>query len=48
MPRPSATVASGQAFSSVLCIHKEDTRPALTAFVETLKKVYREAVAFPM
>ena len=35
-------------FSCVLCTHKEDERPALKAFIETLKTLYREAVAFPL
>lgn len=35
-------------FSCVLCTHKEDTRPILKAFIETLTKLYQEAVAFPL
>ena len=35
-------------FSCVLCTHKEDVRPALKAFLDTLKALYREAVAFPL
>ena len=35
-------------FSCVLCTHREDNRPALAAFVEILKQLYREAVAFPL
>ena len=35
-------------FSCVLCTHKEDTRPILKAFMETLTKLYQEAVAFPL
>ena len=38
----------GEHFSCVLCTHKEDDRPALRAFLETLKTLYREAVAFPL
>ena len=34
-------------FSCVLCTHKEDARPVLKAFIETLAKLYQEAVAFP-
>ena len=37
-----------ETFSCVLCTHKEDTRPALKAFVETLKQLYKQTVAFPM
>lgn len=35
-------------FSCVLCTHKEDVRPALQAFLDTLKTLYRQAVAFPL
>ena len=35
-------------FSCVLCTHKEDTRPILKAFIETLTKLYQEAIAFPV
>lgn len=35
-------------FSCVLCTHKEDTRPILKAFIETLTKLYKEAIAFPL
>ena len=35
-------------FSCVICTHKEDTRPILKAFIETLTKLYQEAVAFPL
>ena len=37
-----------EAFSCVLCTHKEDDRSSLSAFIEILSKIYREAVAFPM
>ena len=35
-------------FSCVLCTHREDTRPSLTAFLDILTKLYRDAVAFPL
>ena len=35
-------------FSCVLCTHKEDVRPVLKAFIETLTKLYHEAIAFPL
>jgi len=35
-------------FSCVLCTHREDRRPSLYAFLDVLKKLYREAVAFPL
>ena len=35
-------------FSCVLCTHKEDGRASLTAFLNVLKKLYDEAVAFPL
>ena len=38
----------GEQFSCVLCMHKGDDRPALGAFLNTLKTLYREAVAFPL
>ena len=34
-------------FSCVLCTHKNDNRESLIEFVEILKKLYKEAVAFP-
>ena len=37
-----------ESFSCVLCTHKEDDRPSLSAFLKTLSKLYREAVAFPL
>ena len=38
----------GESFSCVLCAHKEDRRESLRAFLDILKKLYREAVAFPL
>ena len=35
-------------FSCVLCSHKDDHRPSLAAFLEILKGLYRNAVAFPL
>jgi len=35
-------------FSCVLCTHRDDNRPALKAFLEVLKGLYRDAVAFPL
>lgn len=35
-------------FSCVLCTHREDGRASLTAFLNLLKKLYDEAVAFPL
>lgn len=37
-----------ESFSCVLCSHKEDKRPSVKAFIDTLKKLYAEAVAFPL
>ena len=37
-----------ETFSCVLCTHKADNRPSLAAFVDILKKLYRDAVAFPL
>lgn len=37
-----------ESFSCVLCTHKEDTRESLRSFVNLLKRLYREAVAFPL
>jgi DNA-binding transcriptional LysR family regulator len=34
--------------SCVLCTHKEDHRPALSVFLGVLKKLYADAVAFPV
>ena len=35
-------------FSCVLCSHRDDQRPSLAAFLEILKSLYRNAVAFPL
>ncbi len=35
-------------FSCVLCTHKDDRRTALKFFLTTLKKLYSDAVAFPL
>jgi len=35
-------------FSCVLCAHKEDQRESLSVFIDILKKLYAEAVAFPL
>ena len=35
-------------FQCVLCTHKEDQRPSLQAFLAILKKLYADAVAFPL
>ena len=37
-----------ESFSCVLCTHKNDNRATLADFIEILKKLYREAVAFPL
>ena len=37
-----------ESFSCVLCAHKNDSRAALMEFIDILKKLYREAVAFPL
>ena len=37
-----------ESFSCVLCTHKNDNRAALTDFINILKKLYRNAVAFPL
>ena len=37
-----------ESFSCVLCSHREDERSSLKSFVETLQKLYRDAVAFPL
>ena len=37
-----------EGFSCVLCTHKEDQRESLRSFLGILKKLYREAVAFPL
>ena len=38
----------GESFSCVLCTHRDDHRPSVTAFLNTLKKLYKDAVAFPL
>ena len=35
-------------FECVLCTHKNDSRETLSAIIAILKKLYRDAVAFPM
>ena len=35
-------------FSCVLCTHKEDSRASLASFLKVLKKLYDEAIAFPL
>ena len=37
-----------ESFSCVLCTHRDDHRASLTTFLDILKKLYREAVAFPL
>ena len=37
-----------ESFSCVLCTHKADRRPIVSAFLEILTQLYREAVAFPL
>ncbi|MBO4831632.1 MAG: LysR family transcriptional regulator [Oscillospiraceae bacterium] len=37
-----------ESFSCVLCTHRDDARPSLRAFEDTLITLYREAVAFPL
>ena len=37
-----------ETFSCVLCTHGDDNRPSLDAFLGILKKLYRDAVAFPL
>jgi DNA-binding transcriptional LysR family regulator len=37
-----------ESFSCVLCSHKNDNRPSLVAFIGILKKLYNDAVAFPL
>ncbi len=37
-----------ESFSCVLCTHKADSRPSLQAFIGTLQKLYKDAVAFPL
>ena len=35
-------------FSCVLCTHRDDRRPSLSAFLSVLKELYAAAVAFPL
>ena len=37
-----------ESFSCVLCTHKDDQRESLRAFIDLLKTLYKEAVAFPL
>ena len=37
-----------ESFSCVLCTHRDDNRPGVKVFLDILKKLYAEAVAFPM
>ncbi len=37
-----------ESFSCVLCAHKNDNRPSVGIFLDILKKLYRDAVAFPL
>ena len=37
-----------ESFSCVLCTHRDDNRPSVTSFIRTLKRLYSEAVAFPL
>ena len=37
-----------ESFSCVLCTHKADERPSISAFIDILNGLYREAVAFPL
>jgi DNA-binding transcriptional LysR family regulator len=37
-----------ETFSCVLCTHKTDSRTSLSSFIEIMKKLYRDAVAFPL
>ena len=37
-----------ESFSCVLCTHKNDAREAVKEFIEVLKGLYQEAVAFPL
>ncbi len=37
-----------ESFSCVLCAHKNDNRPSVRVFLDILKKLYRDAVAFPL
>ena len=35
-------------FSCVLCTHRDDSRPAVAAFLDVLKALYTDTVAFPL
>jgi len=37
-----------ESFSCVLCTHKEDQRNSLKIFLDIIKQLYRDAVAFPL
>ena len=37
-----------ESFSCVLCTHKNDARDGVNEFIEVLKGLYLEAVAFPL
>ena len=37
-----------ESFSCVLCTHKEDRRSALRSFLQIIRRLYSEAVAFPL
>ena len=37
-----------ETFSCVLCTHKADKRPSISAFIDILNDLYREAVVFPL
>ena len=38
----------GERFSCVLCTHRDDNRPEVAAFLDVLKGLYADAVAFPL
>ena len=42
------TFDSKECFHCVLCTHKTDSRESLAAFIQTLQKLYKDAVAFPL
>ena len=37
-----------ESFSCVLCTHKDDYRNSQSAFIDLLKRLYKDAVAFPL
>lgn len=37
-----------ESFHCVLCTHREDNRESIRTFIDILKKLYRDAVAFPL